>query len=112
MIVYLLLLAIVSSSGMRVVRWNEQYVGRYQTTCIKGFFIILVILNHANGYLIRSGNTFDLLYFFITSHIGQLMVVMFLFYSGYGIMESYKKSDKYPRCFLEIEYLKHICTLY
>lgn len=41
------------------------------------------------------------------SLIGQLMVVMFLMYSGYGIMESYKRDkDKYLNSFIKRRLLK------
>lgn len=45
-------------------------------------------------YLLRDGyepNIFDRIVIFINSRLGQLMVVMFLFYSGYGVAESIKK---------------------
>lgn len=38
--------------------------------------------------------------------IGQLMVVMFLFYSGYGILESYKSKKQYKDKFLKKRFLK------
>ena len=70
-----------------------------QCNVVKGFFIILVFISHINQYILKAGYSVssfgDILYFKITGGIGQLMVVMFLFFSGYGIMESYKKKGAY-----------------
>lgn len=73
----------------------DSYLARNQCNIVKGLFIILVFISHVNQYLLKSGfsviNYGDVLYFRITSAVGQLMVVMFLFFSGFGIMESFKK---------------------
>ena len=74
--------------------YNNDYLSKNQCNAVKGFFIILVFLSHINQYILKSGyrpsSLSDDVYFHITSTVGQLMVVMFLFFSGYGIMESYK----------------------
>lgn len=66
-----------------------------RTTSIKGIFVLLVFLSHANNYLLSMpAYTADVLnqpYVNFQSHLGQGVVVMFLFYSGYGVMESIKK---------------------
>lgn len=66
-----------------------------RTTSIKGIFVLLVFLSHANNYLLSMpAYTADVLnqpYINFQSHLGQGVVVMFLFYSGYGVMESIKK---------------------
>lgn len=69
------------------------------TNAIKGLFILLVFLSHSSGYIYKSKLDLDLLdriFILINSKIGQLMVVMFLFYSGYGVMHSIiQKGDSY-----------------
>lgn len=74
--------------------YNNDYLSKSQCNAVKGFFIILVFLSHINQYILKSGyrpsSLGDEVYFHITSTVGQLMVVVFLFFSGYGIMESYK----------------------
>lgn len=64
------------------------------TNVVKGLFIGLIFMSHLQGYVRNSGYAYnalgDHLMLSIQSHMGQLVVVMFLFYSGYGIMESYK----------------------
>lgn len=80
----------------------DGYLSRNQTDSIKGIFILVVFLSHANGYIARSGYAYntlgDNLFTLFFSLIGQLMVVMFLFYSGYGVMESIKKKGSEYVC--------------
>lgn len=74
--------------------YDPDYLAIDRCNAIKGLFIALVFISHINQYITKSGyvskNIGDELYFTITSAIGQLMVVMFLFFSGFGIMESFK----------------------
>lgn len=106
MIVYLILLIIVLVWNAKVLVWNENYCERNHTTSIKGFFIILVLFSHANSYLPKIQSILNTPFYFIIDHIGQLMVVMFFFYSGYGIMESYKNKNGYRVSFLKNRVLK------
>ena len=104
MIVSLVLLLVASLYGIRFGKEEayEDYLSRDRTNAIKGIFILFVFLSHANGYLKRNGYEYetigDSIFQICLSLIGQLMVVMFLFYSGYGVMESIKqKGDNYVR---------------
>lgn len=70
--------------------WNDDYLSISRTNAIKGFFILVVFINHINRYIAAhyfSESTFNFLYFKLPAMLGQLMVVMFLFYSGFGVME-------------------------
>lgn len=62
------------------------------------------------GYLsppsISYASTADELFHFVINIIGQLVVVMFLFYSGYGIMESNKYKQEYTNSFLSKRVLR------
>ena len=73
---------------------NEAYMSKDSTNVVKGLFIGLIFMSHLQDYVRNSGYAYnalgDHLILSIQSHMGQLVVVMFLFYSGYGIMESYK----------------------
>lgn len=60
---------------------------------LKGIFILLVFFSHFNSYSSFT-NYSDLIYVKIVSLIGQAMVAMFMFYSGYGMMESIKNKGK------------------
>lgn len=78
------------------------YLSHDRTNSIKGLFILIVFLSHINGYIRKSAYAYDALgdqlFSFILAAIGQLMVVMFLFYSGYGVMEGIKsRGEDYIR---------------
>ena len=76
-------------------RFNHEFLNRDMTNCINGIFILLVFMSHFNPY-VRYTVPSDLWYAKLVSRVGQLMVTTFLFYSGYGIMESIKlKGDGY-----------------
>lgn len=63
----------------RLVKWNESYIDRHHTTSIvSGFFLCLVFLHHFSNYALEYINGY------IGAYLGQLIVVMFLFYSGFG----------------------------
>lgn len=71
---------------------NENYISRTQTQCINGFFVLIVFMRHFKSY-IKFGD-FDHIFQAIDSWTGQLIVVPFLFFSGYGIMLSISKKGK------------------
>ena len=58
------------------------------TSYIKGIFVWIIIFSHNRSYYPKKINYF---YISILNCIGQKMVSLFLFYSGYGIIESIKK---------------------
>ena len=78
--------------------FNPNYLDKNRTNAIKGVFILLIVLSHSLGYIKDSGYIFtafgDILFVKFFNLISQLVVVMFLFYSGYGVSESYKKKGK------------------
>ena len=63
---------------------RADYLGRPQCEAIKGFFILMVFVSHFMQYVAEAGGNV------INLYIGQCMVAPFLFYSGYGVMESIK----------------------
>lgn len=71
---------------LRPIAFNDAYLSRRETTSVKGVFTLLVFFSHFSGYVSPDGGRADALFRAVNSGIGQLMVVMFLFYSGYGIM--------------------------
>ena len=102
-ILILLMLIIASSKAAKKNEFNKEYISKDGTLPIKGIFVALVILSHAKGYF--SGEMtglFDKAYTATQAHLGQMIVAMFLFYSGYGIMEQIKKR--------EFPYVKSIMT--
>jgi len=67
-------------------------LARETTAAIKGIFIALVFVSHISGYVDSLGYSYascgGKLFLFLKRLLGQLIVVMFLFYSGYGVMMS------------------------
>lgn len=103
MIVFLILLLLVSLYKIRFTPFNENYMSRESTASINGIFIIMAFLSHVRDYITLPANS---KYSMILYFIGQLMVAMFLFYSGYGVMESYKNKPGYADKFLKNRFLK------
>lgn len=100
----LLYIAIVLLSmigiGLRHKLDGEQALSIQQCNAIKGISILLVFVSHACGYIDGSGYSYnfpgDRLFLTLNRMIGQLCVVMFLFYSGYGTeLSILKKGDDY-----------------
>lgn len=69
--------------------FHPNYIDKPQCNAVKGFFILLVFLSHFSSYLkVEDRMLIDSLYFFFKDSAGQLIVSLFLFYSGYGVMKS------------------------
>lgn len=75
--------------------FNEKYLSKSGTDSIRGIFILLIVVTHSLQYISRNSYNFssvgDEILMWIVRNLGQLVVVMFLFYSGFGIGESYKR---------------------
>lgn len=88
----IIVLLFLCAQGVKIAapdEYLENYISPKTTTCIKGFFVLMVFLSHFRGYVTLTPS--DDIAVAIVSYLGQLMVAPFLFYSGYGIMESIKK---------------------
>lgn len=68
----------------------DDYMSVQKTTAIKGIFILIVFFSHFNSYADFTLES-DLVYENIIKIIGQWMVTLFMFYSGFGVMEQIKK---------------------
>ena len=67
---------------------------------VKGFFVLLVFFRHAGSYLNLSEAARDTLFLRIDRGLDQLIVTMFLFYSGFGLYDSIqRKGQSYLRSF-------------
>lgn len=78
--------------------YDKNYLTKDKANVVKGISILMIFVSHSLQYITDSGYVFssigDSTFLFIRSWHGQLVVVMFLFFSGYGIMESYKKKGE------------------
>jgi len=98
MVVFYFLIIVLVLCGVKVANkgmFFEDYMGKIQCNAIKGIFILVVFMRHAVPYVVKAGYempTFlDKSFSLIDAQIGQLLVVMFLFYSGFGVMASINK---------------------
>ena len=75
----------------------DDYLAKDQTTCIKGIFVLIIFLSHFNSYASEALHVGILnnIYLQVFNYISQLMVVPFLFYSGYSICYSIENKKDY-----------------
>lgn len=93
MIFFLLFLLIIMFQQAKIASENEfitDYMSKEKTNAVKGVFVILVLFSHYSQY-VNLGGMYDEAYIILKNHLNQMVVSMFLFYSGYGMMESLKK---------------------
>ncbi len=91
MIITLIIYAMIVFWGARFnPKGTSDYLAINNTNAVKGIFILMVFMSHFRSY-IGSYGMFGEVYGNFFRFFDQSMVALFLFYSGYGIMESYKK---------------------
>lgn len=93
MIFFIVILIAIICSGMTAAKKGEffaDYCSPKNTGTINGIFSVLIFLSHIVTY-IDFDSPWDEPYMAFRAFMGQLVVATYLFYSGYGIMESYKK---------------------
>lgn len=92
---FVLALLVVLSVKYNKSGFVDNYLSIDTTNTIKGIFILLVFIKHATPYVINAGwapgGFWGELFYFVDNNVGQWIVAMFLFYSGYGVMESIKR---------------------
>ncbi len=87
----LLVLSCYSAKVARTGQFFEDYLSKSNTTAINGIFVVLVFLCHFYSY-VSFGTTFiDRSFVNFVQYLGQLVVVTFFFFSGYGMIYSISK---------------------
>lgn len=107
-IVYAVLLALsLVGAKVSIKKFNTaEYLSMESTNTVRGFFIMLIFLSHFMQYYTYK-NSIDVYGGNISRTLGQMIVVMFMFYSGYGVCESVKrKGNGYVRSFPKNRVLK------
>ena len=105
MLIFYLFILVSCVWGLKINKngFFAGYLARSQTSAIKGIFLLLVFASHICGYLQRfqvSYGQVERIPIYFNAWLGQLIVVMFFFYSGLGIMEQFKKiGAEYVRSF-------------
>lgn len=84
----------------------DDYMSPQKTGAIKGIFVIIVLFSHVRQYVTLGTNPFHKPFNDFMLFLGQLMVVMFLFYSGYGVTLGLAKKDGYVKTLLSKRALK------
>lgn len=100
MSVFLIVLVLLCLYGIKFNFHDgfEDYCSPAKTGSIKGIFVFIVVLSHARQYItVDNGILLNKPYLIAMDLLGQLMVVMFLFYSGYGVALAIKKKDGYAK---------------
>lgn len=98
MILFLVMLAFLCLFGIRFSQNGfEDYMSPKKTGSIKGIFVVIVLLSHLRQYISINGSALNQPYKDFMNFFGQLMVVMFLFYSGYGVLLGIMKKDGYVK---------------
>ena len=76
---------------------NLSFLSKEETLPIKGLFVILVFFRHFRGYVDMDHGLLNHLFVMLDSRSSQLIVTLFLFYSGYGIFEQIKNNKQYTK---------------
>lgn len=104
--IYFLIFIFITIYGIKFFKdGDKNYLDKKSTTMSRGFFTILIFFSHFNSYFSNIGIQYPI-YTKIIGKIGQLMVTMFLFYSGYGIYKSCISKENYFKNFLKNRFLK------
>ena len=86
--VILFLLSFININIKGINNFFYDYMELKNTNSVKGIFVWLIILSHyKNYYVTKKYYTYRK----ILNCLGQKMVSLFLFYSGFGIYYSHKK---------------------
>lgn len=87
---FFFILCFLSLYNLKIKGINQffyDYLNLENTNSIKGIFVWLIIFCHKSQYGVNK----KYLFLKIIGHLGQKVVSMFFFYSGFGISESLKK---------------------
>lgn len=106
MALFLLVLLAVSCFGMKFSSFHQDYLSIKTTTAIKGIFACLILLSHTKSYITLGPDFMDHVFRFTMKYLKQLIVVVYFFYSGYGIMQSVKNKEGYIHGFFKKRFLK------
>lgn len=106
MIIFLIALSAICLYKIKFSSFHSDYISIPATNSIKGIFAIIILLSHLRSYIVIPESTGNRLFVTFLNILGQLMVTMFFFYSGFGIMESYRKKLNYAKGFLKNRVLK------
>lgn len=99
-VLYIILFIVVLFSLRKLPEgkvFNDSYISIDTSNIVKGICIWIVFICHISSYMhdIPALSDFDKLIFSANSYVKQLLVVPFLFYSGYGVTLAIKNKKGY-----------------
>ncbi|WP_177918926.1 acyltransferase family protein [uncultured Eubacterium sp.] len=100
MIIFVFIIVMIMLYGIKPAKPNKYFdpCTHKQTSMINGIFTMLILVSHASMYLTYGGRWLHNSYAEFRGYLGQFVVAPFLFYSGFGMMESIaKKGQDYIR---------------
>ncbi len=106
MIILFIILFCVAVYGIKFASFHKDYMTPSSTNAIKGIFAVLILYSHMRGYLTLSDACTGHTYVRVLKYLGQTMTTMYLFYSGYGLMESVRTKPGYGKNFFRKRILK------
>ena len=100
--VFLVILFLVTIYNIKpcLMSGNKDYLSVDDTNAVKGIFIMFVFFRHITSYL-DEFEDLDRAMLKLDHALGQLIVVMFLFYSGYGVVYSILNRENYMEGFVK-----------
>ena len=106
MTILLGILLIVCLWKLKIPGYHPDFLSSSGTLPIKGVFTFLVLYSHMRGYVTLTDSWVNSIYCSVQDRLGQLIVAMFMFYSGFGIWESFTQKPDYEHSFLKRRFLK------
>lgn len=100
MIIYVLGVALLILAGgkPRIRGFHKGYLSKESTDAVRGVFILLILISHFVGYVGAPVQPLDLMYKRLQTALGQSVVTLFLYYSGYGVaLSADRKGESYVR---------------
>lgn len=90
-----IIICLISSLSIRKNTDDSDYFSKTQTACINGFFVLMIFIRHFSEY-IQVGQ-FDWLLGKGQRYLDQLIVVSFMFFSGYSLALQQAKNSCYVK---------------
>ncbi len=100
MIAIYILILVIALWSCKKAEQNDAFVGKAQSGALKGIFVLLVFASHSWGYIkdVAPQGILTDSFLLVKITLGQMIVVPFMFFSGYGIRYSAeRKGDSYIR---------------
>lgn len=95
MFLLIIIFMVICLYNFRIVDNKNEYLSKENSNMIKGLFVFWVFIRHVIPYVDNfSQNWYDSIVIGFDKKLAQTIVVLFMFYSGYGISESIRIKGK------------------